>query len=165
MITQCLRSNDPNCLFILSATLHWIPQLPLIWDNTRITPVHTQPLVTQTVSSNQLEEWPGQSGQTCPHGTRQREREMDVHYMKFMEGDSQGWPLESTEALARVPIVHWDNTLTPWRAFGLQGNVPGQPQHIAQGAVGGSSDKLSIPWYTIWRECAFSGCCWEVWGY
>lgn len=33
VITQCLRSNDPTCLFILSAALHWIPQLMLMRDN------------------------------------------------------------------------------------------------------------------------------------
>ena len=99
---------------------------------------------------------------------RVKEREMDMYCRKFIdrEGDSQGWPLESTEALARVLIVHWDNTLTPRRALGLQCNVPAEPQHITEGAVGGSSDKVSnVLSYTMWCECTFSGCWGEVWGY
>lgn len=49
MITQCLRSNDPLCLVILSSLLHRIPLPPLIRDNTGITP--PAPGWTQT--------WPG----------------------------------------------------------------------------------------------------------
>lgn len=170
MITQCLRSNDPNCLFILSAALHWIPRLPLIWDNTNITPAQPTTPVPQLKPPHHTSqrEWPGQSGQTNPEGTSEREREMDMYCRKFIdrEGDSQGWPLESTEALARVLIVHWDNTLTPRRALGLQSNVPAELQHITEGAVGGSSDKVSnVLSYTMWCERIFSGCWGEVWGY
>lgn len=108
---------------------------------------------------------------TTPVGERServKEREMDMYCRKFIdrEGDSQGWPLESTEALARVLIVHWDNTLTPRRALGLQCNVPAEPQHITEGAVGGSSDKVSnVLSCTMCCERTFSGCWGEVWGY
>lgn len=37
VITQCLRSNEPHCLFILSPLMHPIPTPSLIWDNTGLT--------------------------------------------------------------------------------------------------------------------------------
>lgn len=120
---------------------------------------------TRTPVRKQSDSW---SGQTNSLGKKKREREMDVRCRKFIhwEGDSQGWPLGSTEALARVLIVHWDNPVTPRRALSLQSNVPAQPQHIIEGAGDGGSDKMSsVLGYTMWCECIFSSCGGEVWGY
>lgn len=112
MITQCLRSNDPNCLFILSAALHWIPQLPLIWDNMHYshTPHSLVPLLHHHTSENAA--WPGQNGQTNPQGKKKSEWERDRCVLWEIHGQ-RGWPHESTEALPREVIVHWDNNMTP----------------------------------------------------
>lgn len=143
MITQCLCSNDPNCLLSLSAGPHWIPWLPRKWDNTRTHYSRTarsrscRP-VRQRVRG--VTRAPGLAKQTHVGVKRsERKSEMDVQCIKFIagEGDLQRWPRVSAEALvARVVIVHWDNTLTPRRALGLECNVPAELQHIREAAVG-----------------------------
>ncbi|KAK1878210.1 putative 29.3 kDa protein in ccpA 3'region, partial [Dissostichus eleginoides] len=54
-------------------------------------------------------------GRVGKQSLREREREMDMYCGKFIDGE----------------------------ALGLQRNIPTEPQHITQGALGGNSDKVS----------------------
>lgn len=101
------------------------------------TPSFSSPPVHPTTRVRERSD-PGRVGKQTHRGKTERKGEMDMYCRKFIdgEGDLQRWPLVSTEALARVVIVHWDNTLTPRRALGLQCNVPAELQHITEGAVG-----------------------------
>lgn len=161
MISTVCSSYQPRCTGFHGC--HWYEITHgLLWCTL---PSISPPTTTPSHQSERgVTLW--QSGQTNSLGKKIGERDMDMWCSKFIGwgGDSLDWPLDSTEALARVLIVHWDNTLTPWRALGLQCNVPAQPQHITEGEVGGNRDKVSnvLKYTMVWVYCTFSGCWGEV---
>lgn len=142
MITQCLCSNDPNCLLILSAAPHWIPWLPRIWDNTRThyartprshssRPVHQRVRgVTRASGAQSKPMW----------GREEWQKESDGRVVYKIQSQ-WGWLTALTSCVRRSISSRSGHCslrqyTDPWRALGLECNVPAELQHIRKAAVG-----------------------------